>query len=189
MPLSRSIMQEKSAQRAQLRKKLCSLSTEEKSLESQRLCLLIAHYLEQEHLTQANIGIFASTAQEPNLYSLADMLPQAQWHYPRCHADNTLSFHHITDPARELKKGYKDILEPLHTITSTPIKQLDVLLIPALGFTLKGDRLGKGAGFYDRLLNHPDCRALRWGVGFSCQSCNILPTEEHDERLNRIIIP
>jgi 5-formyltetrahydrofolate cyclo-ligase len=62
----------------------------------------------------------------------------------------------------------------------------DLILVPGLGFTRDGRRLGRGGGFYDRLLAASSFRAFTMGVGFDVQLVPALPVEPHDRRLDAI---
>ncbi|RKF23194.1 5-formyltetrahydrofolate cyclo-ligase [Altericroceibacterium spongiae] len=63
-----------------------------------------------------------------------------------------------------------------------------VLMVPLVGFTEDGDRMGQGAGHYDRWLeNHPDTIAI--GMAWDVQKVDQLPTEPHDRPLRAIITP
>jgi 5-formyltetrahydrofolate cyclo-ligase len=63
----------------------------------------------------------------------------------------------------------------------------DVVIVPGLAFTLHGDRLGQGGGWYDRFLaeTREDCTAI--GVGFDVQIVDELPVEVHDVRLHDVV--
>ncbi|HTP38641.1 MAG TPA: 5-formyltetrahydrofolate cyclo-ligase [Steroidobacteraceae bacterium] len=70
--------------------------------------------------------------------------------------------------------------------------RLSVIFLPLLGFTAGGDRLGSGAGFYDRALQfHRDrasgARPLLIGIGFACQQLDTLPPSSHDVPLDGVI--
>ena len=54
----------------------------------------------------------------------------------------------------------------------------DVWLIPGLAFSLQGGRLGRGCGYYDRLLQQSN--AVRIGVAYDCQIVESIPTAPHD---------
>lgn len=64
----------------------------------------------------------------------------------------------------------------------------DVILVPLLGFTRDGHRLGYGGGYYDRALERlrlqRDMRVC--GIAFSGQELAELPAEVHDQRLDEI---
>jgi 5-formyltetrahydrofolate cyclo-ligase len=64
----------------------------------------------------------------------------------------------------------------------------DVVFVPLLGFTARCERLGQGAGHYDRwLADHPI--ALPLGLAWDCQLLDHLPTEPHDVALRGVITP
>lgn len=63
----------------------------------------------------------------------------------------------------------------------------DVVIVPGLAFTLGGERLGQGGGWYDRFLaeRRDDCATI--GVGFGEQLLGSLPTETHDIVLDAVV--
>ncbi len=65
--------------------------------------------------------------------------------------------------------------------------RFDVVVVPGLAFTIAGDRLGQGGGWYDRFLAavRPDCLTI--GVGFAPQLVDELPVERHDVRLGLVV--
>ncbi len=65
----------------------------------------------------------------------------------------------------------------------------EIVVAPLLAFTRQGDRLGYGAGFYDRTLARlrRDGEVLAVGYAFGAQEVDHLPTEDHDERLDWIV--
>lgn len=65
---------------------------------------------------------------------------------------------------------------------------LDLIIVPAVALDRNRNRLGRGKGFYDRLLKRT--RATTIGVGYDCQLISPgLPTEPHDVQLDRVITP
>lgn len=63
----------------------------------------------------------------------------------------------------------------------------DVVVVPGLAFTVDGDRLGQGGGWYDRFLSNtmPGCTTI--GVGFDMQLVDSVPTEPHDVALDYVV--
>ena len=61
-----------------------------------------------------------------------------------------------------------------------PIHEVDLILVPGLAFDDEGRRLGRGKGYYDRLLaeRRNDCLAM--GVIVSARLVDRVPTEDHD---------
>ena len=73
-------------------------------------------------------------------------------------------------------KNALNILEPENPIK---IKEVDVFLVPGVAFTTSGKRLGRGGGYYDKLLSkYPD--TLKIGITFNERILQDLPTESHD---------
>lgn len=61
----------------------------------------------------------------------------------------------------------------------------DIVLTPLVGFDRRGNRLGQGAGYYDRaFVRHP--RAWRVGIALSVQQADALPIEAWDVPLHAI---
>lgn len=60
--------------------------------------------------------------------------------------------------------------------------ELPLLLVPGLGFDDDGGRIGRGRGFYDRLLR--DYTGLRIGLGLELQFRPAIPMDENDERID-----
>lgn len=63
----------------------------------------------------------------------------------------------------------------------------DLVLVPGLGFTTEGHRLGRGGGFYDRLLAGRARNAVKLGICFAVQLLPALPLEPHDTLLDGVI--
>jgi len=83
----------------------------------------------------------------------------------------------------ELKKGKFGILEPANPIFAP--RTLDLILVPGVAFDRAGCRIGRGGGFYDRLL--PLYRAVRVGICFEFQCVEDIPVEPHDCSVDRVI--
>ena len=63
--------------------------------------------------------------------------------------------------------------------------EIEVIVVPAVAYDRKGNRLGRGKGFYDRLL--AEAKATKIGVGYEFQLIDSLPAEEHDIPMDIII--
>ncbi len=69
-----------------------------------------------------------------------------------------------------------------------PIGQIDMVLVPGLGFDARCNRLGRGGGYYDRFLPGLDQRAILVGCCFECQLRKVIETGPEDARLSKIIM-
>jgi 5-formyltetrahydrofolate cyclo-ligase len=98
-----------------------------------------------------------------------------------------MRFHAHTDPFEEsdLTTGVLGLRQPSGDL---PELVPDVLFMPLVGFTARGERLGQGGGFYDRwLAAHPATIAI--GMAWDMQEVPELPLEDHDMPLAAIITP
>lgn len=80
---------------------------------------------------------------------------------------------------QNLSAGAYGILEP-DSEESCPVSKLDFLLIPGRAFDRHGNRLGRGAGFYDRFMAADDFNAVRCAGAFACQMLDDVPHDSHD---------
>jgi 5-formyltetrahydrofolate cyclo-ligase len=93
----------------------------------------------------------------------------------------------MLNPAIDLAPGRYGVQEPLPANLVIPLNRLDLVLVPGLGFGPGGCRLGRGKGFYDRLL--AGLSALKCGLGFDLQWSESIPQETCDVSLDCILTP
>ncbi|MHC4617915.1 MAG: 5-formyltetrahydrofolate cyclo-ligase [Planctomycetota bacterium] len=68
-----------------------------------------------------------------------------------------------------------------------PLRQIDLVVTPALGFDGKGNRLGRGGSYYDRFFANSNLRAARCGFAFAEQQVESVPVSEHDEPVDFLV--
>lgn len=96
-------------------------------------------------------------------------------------------FREHSDPYGEsdLAKGYFGLMQGSEAAAEVVP---EVLFMPLVAFTARGDRLGQGGGFYDKWLGaHPD--VIRIGLAWDMQQVPELPIEPHDMRLSAVVTP
>ena len=64
---------------------------------------------------------------------------------------------------------------------------VDLVMVPGLAFDLSGRRLGRGKGYYDRLLGLPEFSATKVGLAWPWQLLPSVPAEEHDVRMDLVV--
>ncbi len=64
---------------------------------------------------------------------------------------------------------------------------IDLILVPGLAFSKDRHRLGRGGGFFDRLLAGKAKEAFKLGIAFSFQVVDHVPTEAHDVVLDAVV--
>lgn len=114
---------------------------------------------------------------------------------PYCTVDdrgaNKLGLWHLTG-MDELVAGTWKILEPPRERWGEPGKevdpqQLDLVMVPGVGFTREGARMGNGQGYYDRLLDRVRLDAPLIALAFECQIFPELAVSPHDVYMDKVI--
>ena len=68
----------------------------------------------------------------------------------------------------------------------TYYNNIDVAVIPGVAFDVEGNRLGRGKGYYDRILPLLTS-AYKIGLCFSFQIADNIPTETHDMKVDEVL--
>ena len=90
----------------------------------------------------------------------------------------------------DLQEGAYHILEPMGELF-TDFSSIDLILVPGLAFDAAGHRLGRGRGYYDRLLSslfiiHSSLFSSI-GVCFDFQKVDEVPVDAHDIAMDKVI--
>jgi 5-formyltetrahydrofolate cyclo-ligase len=86
-----------------------------------------------------------------------------------------------------LRKGAFNIYEPSN-VPFTDYKLIDLAIIPGVSFDIKGNRLGRGKGYYDRLLERlSQYNIFKMGVCFDFQKYPDIPHESYDIVMDTVI--
>jgi len=92
----------------------------------------------------------------------------------------------LRDFDADLTTGKFGILEPKSgVIRPTASDHPDAVLVPGLAFDETGNRLGRGRGYFDRLLH--EMRGVRIALAFDFQILTEVPAEAHDARLDFVV--
>ena len=103
---------------------------------------------------------------------------------PRVVSDTDMELRRYSGPA-DLQRGAFGIFEPTGELF-TDYNTIDVAIIPGMAFDAKGHRLGRGKGYYDRLLPRLK-NAYKIGVCFPFQYFDEIPSEAHDVRMDCVM--
>jgi 5-formyltetrahydrofolate cyclo-ligase len=149
---------------------------------------IVARLLVLPELMNATVvAMYQDTRYEPSITTLSRKLTSAILTFPRWNqANDTYEMAVVVDMKNDFVPGKYGILEP-STRCRIPTKQEreeTVWLVPGMAFDATGGRLGRGGGFYDRL--------LRFGknkIGIACgnQMVDSVPTEVHDVRMDLVV--
>jgi 5-formyltetrahydrofolate cyclo-ligase len=137
-----------------------------------------------------NIGLYRAIDGEVDLTELAVELARAgkQLALPVVGAQKQMRFHAYR-PGDTLVANRYQIPEPVAAAEHIEGRRLDILLVPLVAFDTAGNRLGMGAGYYDRYLSTLAAKPPRTiGVAHETQRSEIpLPVDSWDISLDRIV--
>lgn len=108
---------------------------------------------------------------------------------PYCLSNNELGLFMLSD-MQQLETGAFGIKEPIASLReqrAVSPEALDTVIMPGVAFDRRGNRIGYGKGYFDRLLEklNGDCRKI--GLAFDCQVFAEVPTETHDVPVDHLI--
>ena len=138
----------------------------------------------QRELPPGDVLLFAPSADEPDVWPLAESLAaEGRLLLPRI-AGPSLTVHRVSDLTRDMAPGSFGLREPV-----TPADRavgLRAAVVPGLAFDARGGRLGRGKGYYDRLLAQLP-RVRRVAVTFDERVVDAVPMEAHDVRMHAVV--
>lgn len=107
--------------------------------------------------------------------------------FPRVIPEYGLSLVRVCD-RDDLSPGTFGLLEPTGSEIVPPAELGRALIcVPGVAFSLEGQRLGRGGGYYDRLLAETGSQAVTAGLAYSFQVLDRLPESPDDRRLQLIV--
>lgn len=186
--MSTDLAAKKKELRLYIREKVKSLSTGQRDEFSRQACALL---MEQKIWRTAKSILFYSPLRDE--LDLFPLLHQALTEnkivaLPRfVSTEKVYAASQISNFKEDCAPGKFGIHEPSENCPMISLNQLDLVLVPGVAFDPTGHRLGRGQGYYDRLLARVS--GIKCGVAFDEQLVPGIPAEPHDVRLNCILTP
>jgi 5-formyltetrahydrofolate cyclo-ligase len=177
----------KSEIRKQLRQKLDAMEAPQRHAKSTAACALFA--ATPEFSAARVVMLYLSSATEVDTAPLAlrawqagkqVVVPKVSWDQRRMLPVE------ITSLTTGITTTGPGVREPI-TGKPVPVEFIDLVVVPGLGFTDTGFRIGRGMGFYDRFLALPDYVGLSCGLAFDEQIVPNLPILDHDIPLSMLV--
>jgi 5-formyltetrahydrofolate cyclo-ligase len=107
--------------------------------------------------------------------------------YPLSHVHGRiLSFRAISSES-ELEPGRLGVREPTNAADLVAVEKIDLFVVPGLGFSRDGKRLGRGGGYYDATLKAALERSRRVGLAFSDQVVDEIPINLDDVVMDLVV--
>jgi 5-formyltetrahydrofolate cyclo-ligase len=176
----------KSAIRRELRQRLAAMSEADRHAQSVAACALLT--ASPEFAAAHVLMLYLSTPQEIETAPLAlkawqtgktVCVPKVWWDQRRMLPMEINSLTHDVAP------GSAGILEPIAG-KPVPLDFIDLVIVPGVGFTPNGFRIGRGMGFYDRFLAQPEFIGVSCGLAFETQVLDNIPVLDHDMPLSML---
>ena len=159
--MNEDLTAQKAALRTEMMTRLRQMTAEERQSHSEEICERI---LEMTRWNEAqNVLLFSPLPSEPMITPLK----------LDCEARKVSCTNIPQNPRRE-----SDLHLP---------ETIELILVPGLAFSKDHHRLGRGGGFFDRLLAGRAAGAFKLGICFSFQVLESVPTESHDIVMDAIV--
>lgn len=131
------------------------------------------------------VALYAPLGTEVDALELARLVGGLRTVYPRSVAGSRrLEFARCAP--RDLVRGPLGAREPPAEARAVDPAEIQCVILPGIGFSLDGYRLGRGGGYYDATLREMP-RARRVALAFDVQVLNQVPAEVHDIRLDALV--
>ena len=177
----------KPAVRRQLRVMLEAMDPADRHRKSVAACALLSS--SSEFQAAHVVMLFLSTPHEVDTAPLAlkcwqagktVVVPKVSWEQRRMLPVEITSLSAGIAPT-----GAHNIREPIAG-SPIPVDMIDLVVVPGLGFSANGYRIGRGMGFYDRFLAQNDFVGASCGLAFEAQVIEDVPVLDHDMPLNML---
>ncbi|MFQ5805420.1 MAG: 5-formyltetrahydrofolate cyclo-ligase [Phycisphaerae bacterium] len=173
--------------RQKLRRRLDEIPPDELA---ERSALACGRLLELPEYRRAEIVmIFLSTPKEVDTSQIAlhcwsnmkrVLAPKVSWEQRRMLPTEIKSL------TSDVHAGMLGIREPIEGLP-IPVADIDLVIVPGLGFDAAGNRLGRGRGFYDGFLSHRDFRGVSCALALEDQVVEKVPSDETDVRVHILV--
>lgn len=173
--------------RQQLRAILAAISPQELHDRSLRACNLLT--TTREYKRSEIILVFLSLPSEIDttplvLHAWRDLkrvlAPKVSWEQRRM---LPIEIRSLSDDVSESPLGLREPAQGM----PIPVANIDMVIVPGLGFDKHGNRIGRGRGFYDRFLAHRDWHGVACGLALEDQVVDDVPALEHDRQVDMLV--
>lgn len=182
-----SDLSEKKELRQRLRKALADIPRDQLETKSLRACHRL--FEQPEYVKAEVILVFLSLPTEIETSPLVlrawqdrkrVLAPKVSWSQRRM---VPMEIRSLTE---DLTISQMGIREPISGIPF-PISTIDLVIVPGLGFDEYGNRVGRGRGFYDRFLAHPEFRGIPCAMAFEEQMTPSVPVGPLDRHIDMLV--
>jgi 5-formyltetrahydrofolate cyclo-ligase len=181
-------MQNSAIQKQQLRKEIRSLKASLTDVDKRTAAdVVMQELLSDSRLRECtNIVLFWSMPDEISTLAIVDKLNESHDVYLPVIVGDDLQFRLYEGLESMSAEGQYGIFEPTSAVSLQSGAPQTAIVVPGMAFTQSGCRMGRGRGYYDRILSRfPD--AYKIGICYKCQIVSSLPVERHDIMMDRVV--
>lgn len=173
-------------QKKELRQKIKLIKQQQTETDKTTQSALIFQQVEQLNLFQNAevVMLYWSMADEVQTHNFIEKWWQQKTILLPVVDGNTLKIKQYTGFNSMIRGEQFGILEPTGN-EFNDLDKIDMIIVPGVAFDKHNNRLGRGRGFYDKLL--ATTNALKLGVCFNFQVVDHVPTEEFDFKMDEVI--
>ena len=176
-----SVSVQKAALRKHLLEKRDATSAELRNISSKKIYQKLKRV--DSYINSQNIACYFPIGSEVDTNNIMlDILERGKNMLLPKIVDNNLEFYSIPN-LEKLEKGRFDIMEPKDSCKKA--EKIDCVLVPTVGVSKLGDRLGYGRGYYDKFLSSTN--AVKISLTYSKQIVKSIPSESYDIKIDLII--
>lgn len=173
---------DKQSLRVLMKKKRLDIGEKTFFLHSQSILQKVLHH--PRYLNSQIIGIYVSINHEVDTFSLIqEALKTHIVCVPKVQGEN-MEFY-VIHSLDDLKAGAFHILEPMTKEKISP-SQIDLMIVPMLGFDITLHRVGYGRGYYDRYFSR-GFKGYKLGLAFSFQQVDFITSDSYDIALDEVL--
>lgn len=178
----------KAGLRQQVRERLNGMTSQQSEAASLQICARLRQQAVWK--SASSILFFAPLPGEPDIWPLMEeaLLAGRTLALPRFFpASQTYVAARVRELQNDIAVGQFEIREPAACCPEILLSRLDLVLVPGIAFDPQGRRLGRGKGFYDRLL--AEVQGMKCGVAFDEQIVEAVPVGPLDLRVDWVVTP
>ncbi len=142
-----------------------------------------------EFLLAQTVMLFLNFREEVETTALAEatIAGKKRLVLPRCAPHGVLLPIEVHDLRQDIEPGAYGIREPKLTLGIVEPSEIDLIIVPGAGFDRQGNRLGYGAGYYDRFFIMLNPLIPKVALGFECQVMLQIPVDKNDVKMTMLI--
>ena len=166
-----------------------TLTQSELNRRSQLLCAHTLRFIQKQPFRHYHIFLPIQKQHEPDTWPVFDWLKSSEGfmvYLPKTNFKDRTLIHYQVDTGTFIETSKFGIPEPTNGKSIAP-EVIEIVFVPLISYDLNGNRIGYGAGLYDRFLSQVSKACLKVGLAITPPLDNIDYAEPYDVKLDLCI--